>query len=125
MHIRHRPETQAALLLAAMLVLHVLLGGSGSSSLLRAMQHAVPSPGSSADKELAWCRANVSIIHDVHWASACSIVAQEQRESQSSGEPADDLPDCTLPDQRALPLNMARAKADQQCLAEAVEMLRR
>jgi hypothetical protein len=32
----------------------------------------------------------------------------------------DDSPDCTLPDDRARPLNVARAKAEQQCLDDAV-----
>lgn len=127
MQIRHHPATTAALLLAGMAVLHALLGGSGGASLLHpAAQRPLPAPGSHAGKTLEWCRANVSIIHDVHWASACSLVAEEQRKGNpAGGEAPDDSPDCTLPDQRARPLNMARAKAEQQCLEEAAAMAAR
>ena len=125
MQIRHHPATTAALLLGGMAVLHALLGGSGGAALMHRTEQRspLPAPGSHAAKTLEWCRSNVTIIHDVHWASACSLVAEEQRKGHTAGdEAADDSPDCTLPDQRALPLNMARAKAEQQCLEEAAAM---
>ena len=126
MHIRHNPATAAAFLLGGMAVLHVLLGGSGATSLLRPPQYTLPSPSSHAGKTLEWCRANVSIIHDVYWASACSVVAEEQRKRRTEGaEAPDDSPDCTLPNDRALVLNKAREKAEQQCLDEATAMARR
>ena len=76
----------------------------------------LPPPGSRARATLEWCRENVSIVHDVYWASTCRVVADE---AASGMEPADDSPDCTLPDDRALLLNQARSKAEQQCLEEA------
>jgi len=79
---------------------------------------ALPLPGSSARAALEWCRENVSIIHDVHWATACAAHAETQRASHA--EAADDSPDCTLPAERAATLNAARAQAEDQCLAEAV-----
>lgn len=121
MHIRLRPETAAGFLLAGMAVLHGLLGGSGGASLQqRADGPALPSPTSKAGKTLEWCRVNVTMIHDVHWASMCSVVAEEQRRAgRPQDESPDDSPDCTLPEERARPLNVARAKAEQQCLEEA------
>jgi hypothetical protein len=125
MHIRYRPETAAAILLGGIAVLHGLLGGSGGASLLRSVEPALPAPESSAGQALHWCRANVAIIHDVYWASTCQVVAEEQRRrGPAGGEPPDDSTDCTLPDQRAQPLNLARAIADQQCLDEARAMAR-
>lgn len=138
-------ETTAAVLLAGIAAIHALLGATGhwpqggGAAQQSAVQPPLPAPGSSARKAFEWCTDNVSIIHDVYWASACMVVADEQRRrraacgaSQSlSGlatadpecaaalAPPDDSPDCTLPDQRALSLNRARAKAEQQCLEEA------
>jgi hypothetical protein len=92
----------------------------------------LPPPGSSARSRLDWCGEQVAMIHDVHWASACELLARERqarhaaclREKPAAGceaelEPPDDSPDCTLPDRRALALNQARARAEQQCIDEA------
>jgi hypothetical protein len=124
MQIRHHPAMTAAILLGGMAVLHALLGGSGGASLLGAREPLpLPSPASQAGKTLDWCRGNVSIIHDVYWASACSVVAEQQRQQlREGGETPDGSPDCTLPDDRARPLNLARAKAEQQCVEEAAAM---
>jgi hypothetical protein len=119
MHIRTRPEVSAAILLGGVAVLNALLGGSGRTPLLQPPELALPAPGSEAGKTLTWCRGNVAIIHDMYWASACSVVAQEQRQR---GEAGDDSPECTLPHDRAWSLNTARAKAEQQCLEEATAM---
>jgi len=109
MRIRDHPDTATAFVLLAIAVLAAawrppLPGTTAPRSLL-------PPEGSSARVKFEWCRENVSIVHDLYWASACSRVAAEQDE--------DDSPECTLPDDRAGPLNAARARAEQQCLDEA------
>lgn len=125
MHIPHRPEAAAAILLAGMALLHGVLGGSGGASLLRTAEApSLPAPGSRAGQTLEWCRSNVTIIHDVYWASACSVVAEEQRRLHPDAAAPDGSPDCTLPDERARLLNAARANAEEQCVQEAVAMAR-
>ena len=115
-------DIAAAILLMGLAVLHGLLGGGGawprSASFSPPVEQQLPSLGSSARDTLEWCRANVVIIHDVHWASACAVLAGEQL-GQGGVDP-DDSPECTLPDDRAGALNGARAKAEQQCLDEAL-----
>jgi len=122
MRSRDHADTAAAILLMGLAVLHGLLGGGGgwppAASFLEPVAKPLPSLGSSARNALEWCQANVAIIHDVHWASACSVLAEEQR-GQEGAEP-DDSPECTLPDDRAGPLNLARARAEQQCVDEAL-----
>ena len=99
----------------------------------------MPAPGTHARRAFDWCRESVANIHDEYWASACAVVAAEQRQRRRAcaGTPAgmsgpadpvcapdapapDDSPDCTLPDERAKPLNLARAQAEDNCLADAV-----
>ena len=137
-------EAAAAVLLAGIAAVHALLGGTGpwprGAALQASVPQPLPAPGSSARKAFEWCTDNVSIIHDVYWASACMVAADEQRRRRTAcleargasggrgGDPPcdavptppDDSPDCTLPEHLALVLNKARAKAEQQCLEEAV-----
>ena len=125
MHLPHRPETAAGLLLGGMALLHGVLGGSGGASLLQpamptAASPPLPAPASPAGQALEWCRFNVTIIHDVSWASACSAVAEEHRRLHPDEDTIDGSTECTLPDERARLLNAARAKAEQQCVDEAV-----
>ena len=107
MRIRDHPDTAAAFVLLAVAV----LSASWGPPAFRTPAQMLPPEGSSARLKLEWCRENVAIVHDVYWASACSRRAAEGND--------DDSPDCTLPDDRALPLNAARARAEQQCLDEA------
>jgi hypothetical protein len=122
MRIRPDPGTAAATLLVGMFALQWLAGPGGRwpQSFTPPVNNsrALPLPGSSARAALEWCRENVTIIHDVHWATACSTHAEVQRASHA--EAADDSPECTLPADRASALNAARAQAEDQCLAEAV-----
>ena len=115
-------DTAAAILLMGLAVLHGLLGGGGAwprgAALFAPAERQLPSLGSSARNTLEWCRVNVTIIHDVHWASACAVLAEEQR-AQGNAD-ADDSAECTLPDDRAGALNLARAQAEQQCLDDAL-----
>jgi hypothetical protein len=104
MRIQDHPGTAAAFLLAGMAALQGPLPVAPNAS----AERTLPLPGTSARMALEWCRENVSIIHDVHWATACA----------TQGE--DDSPDCTLPDDRASILNADRAQAEDQCLADAV-----
>lgn len=146
MRIRHHPHTPAALLLGGIAALYALLGGGGGVPHgppyrpgAQPDQRPLPAPGTNERKSLDWCRHNVGIIHDVYWASACAVLADEQRQRRAactqaaaspSGagdvachaalEPPDDSPECTLPNERALLLNTARANAEQQCLDEAL-----
>jgi hypothetical protein len=141
MRIRHHPHTPAAVLLAGIAALAALLGGGGGApwAALQGASRApvapaLPAPGSTERKAFDECRHNVSIVHDVYWASACTVLADEHRQLRSACmasrgspqllcppllEPVDDSPECTLPDDRAASLNAARAQAEQECLDEA------
>lgn len=131
MRLPNRPESTAALLLAAIAVLHAFIGiatgrphGATASA---AVARALPAAGSSARKSLEWCLQNVSMVHDVYWASACASEAEARRARRAAcaacddddSDAPDDSPDCTLPNARAGVLNAARARAEQQCLDEA------
>lgn len=115
------PRIAAALLLAGTAAVHALNGaleGWPATRFDAAPQATpLPPPGSSARRTLDWCGEHVAMIHDLHWASACTAVAQEQRALQAG--PVDDSPDCTLPEARAFALNRARDEAERQCLADA------
>lgn len=138
MRLQDHPETTAAMLLVGLAALHGLLGAAGGwpQGVLLAAPAPRPLPpvGSRARKDIDWCLENVSMIHDVYWASACAVDAQEQRARriaclgphagdrracETGLEAPDDSTDCTLPEHRARDLNTARAKAEQQCLDEA------
>jgi hypothetical protein len=100
MRVRFSATTGAALLLAGMAVLHASLGRSPTVLPPGRPQAAVNWMA------LLRCEEQVANIHDVHWAAAC--MANE-----------DDSAECTLPDERAGPLNMARAKAEARCVIDA------
>ena len=143
MHLRDHPAIAAALLLACSAAHYAALDHARTWSRAAALpvpgRHVLPAPGTSARRALEWCRENVASIHDEYWASACSVVAAEQRQRRlacaespaGSSRPADpvcaadapapdDSPECTLPDERAKPLNLAREQAEDNCLAEAL-----
>lgn len=140
MRIREHPAIAAAVLLAGLASAYSLLGAGGwwpqAMTPRRDAGGPLPFPGSGARMALEWCRENVSMIHDVHWANACSTHAEQQRalqlaclRAQTSAasttacgtdvQAPDDSPDCTLPDTLAQPLNLARVRAEQACLVEA------
>lgn len=121
MHIRHHPSTAAALLLAGIAVLNALLGAGPSRFLMPSNSDAGMAPpalGGNARMVLERCRENVAMIHDVHWAFACMANARDAK--ASGADTADDSPECTLPDDRAVGLNAARSSAENQCMAEAL-----
>jgi hypothetical protein len=144
MHLRDHPGTPAAILLACIAVHYAALDHARTSrraatAAAPSVRHVVPAPGTSARRAFDWCRENVANIHDEYWASACAVVAtqQHQRRRACAATPADsvgpvdpvcapdapapdDSPDCTLPDERAKPLNLARAQAEDNCLADAL-----
>ncbi|GAB3657130.1 hypothetical protein [Ramlibacter alkalitolerans] len=138
MRIRDHPESTAALLLVGIAAFHAMFDAAGGwpqgALLARPVLRPLPPVGSSARKDMDWCLQNVAIIHDVYWASACVVAAQQQdarrvaclashpgkdHACETGLGPPDDSSDCTLPDQRAGELNVARAKAEQQCMDEA------
>ena len=147
MRILQHPHTPAAVLLGGIAALHAVIGGGGGvpgaparspPATQAATAHTVqlPPAGSAARKNLDWCRHNVEIVHDVYWASACSVLADEQRSRgrdclqaahgataqarcEAVLQAADGSPECTLPDDRAQLLNLARSRAEQQCFDEA------
>lgn len=142
MRITQHPETAAALLLVGLAVLDAGVGawreGPAHGLAPAVSRQALPPPGSTARNRLDWCGEQVAMIHDVYWASACELVAREQQarraaclrepsgaECEATPAPPDDSADCTLPELRALALNQARAKAEQQCIDEASALLRR
>jgi hypothetical protein len=122
MRVLDRPERAAAMLLGGIAVLNAFMdvatGRPQRVSGAAPMARVLPVAGSTARKTMDWCLENVTMIHDVYWASACATEAKEQR--APGGEPPDDSPDCTLPEGRARVLNAARAEAEQQCVDEAL-----
>lgn len=115
MRIRDHPGTAAAILLVGSLALHGLLGSRiwpAPATVIAPARQPLPAPGTPARNSLEWCSENVAMIHDVYWASACDAAAK-------AGE-AEDSTDCTLPNERARPLNAARARAEQKCLDDAL-----
>ena len=106
MQIRAHSGAAAVLLLLAVAVLLAVSGSLPHRASLSGTQRA----------KVEWCLDNVSMIHDVHWAAACAKLAEETQ--------GDDSPDCTLPDDRARPLNAARGKEEQQCFDEASAAVR-
>jgi len=100
---------------------------------------ALPPAGSTARARFDACRQNVATIHDLYWASACTVFAGERRQhrldceakahASPPGRPVpgcapvieddDDSPDCMLPENRAQRLNEARTAAEQECLDDA------
>lgn len=137
MHLRDHPGTAAGILLACIAAHYAVSdrarSGPREATLPDVARATLPLPGSPARTTLDWCRENVAIVADVSWASACAAVAGELRQRRSgcsdascafADEAADDSPDCTLPDDRARPLNAARAKAEQMCLDDALASAR-
>jgi hypothetical protein len=119
---------------------------AGVAVLFRA---AVPVPGeravtvmSSGPQRLALerCEKHVLMVHDVRWAAACMVLA-EQEEAQHAqcladpaivGSPqlgkdycnrafaeADGSAECTLPPERAAPLNAILQDEEDKCAVEA------
>jgi hypothetical protein len=109
MHMHFSATTQAGLLLAGLALLDAVTGRWPAVVPPQAAQEPGRIAMLAPDGRIALqhCRAHVAIIHDVHWAAACL------------GNPRDDSPECTLPDERAAPLNLARARAEERCFHEA------
>ena len=115
MRIGHQPVMAAVILLAGMAASYGLLGSRHAAvpaTALAPVRQSLPAPGTQARSALDWCHENVAIIHDLYWATACAAAADV-------GE-AEDSTECTLPYERARPLNAARERAEQQCLDEAL-----
>ena len=114
MRIRLDPTTLAALVL-------LLAGVAVASGWLAARlpadapaRHASKVLGAGPRADVERCMEQVATVHDVYWAAACMQAAQ-------AAGVQDDLPDCTLPPERAGPLNAARAADDQRCLSQTSE----
>ncbi len=144
MRIRDHTHAAAAILLVGVVALFArTVPWPGHESLAVAVHPPVPPAGSNARVRFDGCLQNVGVIHDLYWASACSVVAAEKKRQRTmcletapssrdtsrdtSRAPAcepdngddDDSPDCMLPEDRARRLNEARATAEQECLDEA------
>ena len=128
--------TAALLLAGAVTIYAVIAVSSGGRNAPGAKQLVVQAPLTVNGREvLGRCRHNVTIIHDVHWAAACDVNAQDlelkhaacQRAAASGDappacaflEPPDDSPECNLPPSRAYTLNNSRAAAENMCFDEA------
>ena len=86
------------------------------------VRSAAASLSNGARSVLEQCQENVWMIHDVHWAAACSANAEEEMRKRSSApsfDAPDDSPDCMLPMSRAATLNAARTAAEDMCMDEA------
>jgi hypothetical protein len=97
---RGSAATALALLLAAVLAALLADGPAPRTS-------SVPDPmalAPGAVQGVMPCLYHVTIIHDVHWAAACT-----------TNEPPDNGPDCTLPPMRAAVLNAAQREAEASC----------
>ena len=117
MRIRGHGDTATAILLVGVVVLSTWWIDRPQRAALPAVASpGLPAQGSVARARFEWCRENVTIVHDLYWASACKVLADQ---GGSGLELVDESPDCTLPNDRALLLNEARTKAEQQCLEEA------
>ena len=140
MRMPHHPGTTAAILLLGVAAFGAWFAAAprwpAGAPLVPAPSTRTLSPLDSAARQaIQACQDHVTIIHDLYWASACAVVADEQRvKRQACVQPAslpprapadpecapglappDDSPDCTLPEARARVLNLARAEAEQQC----------
>src|SRR4051794_31688836 len=111
MRIRQHTQAAAAILLVGVLVLFARLAERPAHAPLSASARStLPPPGSTARASFDACLQNVGVIHDLYWASACSVVAAEKRRRGASDlQDEDDSPDCMLPEDRARRLNEARA----------------
>jgi hypothetical protein len=114
----------------------ILIAGAGVLS-----QLPVEEAGSRVGApELEQCGEAAVLLHDVSWASACMLVAQEadarhaeclrdplimnnsqlgKAHCDKHHGPQDDSPECTLPLARAAVLNASLKDAEDKCLAEA------
>ncbi|MDB5958128.1 hypothetical protein [Ramlibacter sp.] len=121
MQIRDHTHTAAAILLAGVVALFALCGDGPGRDLLSATSlPRLPPPGSNARVRFDACLQNVAVIHDLYWASACSVVAAEKRRRRAWDlQDEDDSPDCMLPEDRARRLNEGRAAAERECQDEA------
>lgn len=68
------------------------------------------SPGSR--QALAECGESAMLLHDVRWAAACMLLAEQD-------DTRDGSTDCELPPAHAARLNELFNRAEQRCLAEA------
>lgn len=57
------------------------------------------------------CRETGQLLHDVHWAAACMLLARETE--------VDDPNECTLPSKQAAAVYAAMQEAEDSCLAES------
>jgi hypothetical protein len=121
MRIQQHTQAAAAILLVGVLALFARLADRpGQEPLAATAPPTLPPPGSNARASFDSCLQNVGVIHDLYWASACSVVAAEKRRRGAFDlQDEDDSPDCMLPQERARRLNEARAAAEQECRDEA------
>jgi hypothetical protein len=116
---------------------------AGAAVLYRA---AFPVPGEPAVTAgpqrvaLEHCEKHVLMVHDVRWAAACMVLAEqaEARHAQCLADPAivgnpqlgkdycnrafaeaDGSAECTLPPERAAPLNAILRDDEEKCAVEA------
>ena len=124
MRIRQHAQAAAAILLVGGLALFVRLADRPAHTPLSASAHPrLPPPGSTARASFDSCLQNVAVIHDLYWASACSVVAAEKRRRGARDvQEEDDSPDCMLPEDRARRLNEARAAAEEECREDAASV---
>jgi hypothetical protein len=146
MRIRARSEVTAVFLLVGVLALFARSSEAPGHAPHPDMAHpALPPAGSAARARFDACRQNVATIHDLYWASACTVFAEERRQHRLHCEEAaraaprsrpapgcepeieddDDSPDCMLPEDRARRLNEARTAAEQECLDDATAATRK
>jgi hypothetical protein len=119
---------------------------AGAAVLYRA---AVPVPGEGAVTSmpsgpqrlgLERCKEHVLMVHDVRWAAACTVLAEQEATRHAQcladaamvGNPqlgkdycnrtlaeADGSAECTLPPERAAPLNAMLRDDEEKCAVEA------
>ena len=96
--------------------------------------------GAATSPILEQCMHAATLLHDIHWASACMVVAEKAEASHAGclrdplvmGNPKlgeahcekqhprqDDSPECTLPLDRAASLNTLLKESESRCFSEA------
>lgn len=104
--------------LKASIAAAALLAGVGALQLARVLLPAGQAGGGEvavAARAVAdeHCLQAAWLIHDLRWAAACMVAAEDEPAGAADGHP-----DCTLPQAKAAALNAALSLEEQRCRGE-------
>ena len=124
----------AGMLLAGVAVLH------RAAAPVPVERAVTPIPSGPQRLALEGCEKHVLMVHDVRWAAACMVLAEQEeaRHARCLADPAivgnpqlgkdycnrafaevDGSAECTLPPERAAPLNAILQDEEEKCAVEA------